>query len=1110
VPTLPASGYPTPTAPSVEPLPSAGTPFQDIRAPAEAFGGASAAALLNLGTSFEKASNSWEHITNEFDKVSALDARTKADLAANSILYGNPEDTTSTGYFGLEGRAKLEARPNTIKTLRTIYDDAGKGLSPNAKRLYDEATRGHRLGIEANVALDSVKALIEFRREADKGTITLAGQNADRLALTNDIAAWDRSVGEGVQIIQAAGERANLPPETIEANKNTFRANRITEKAGALMERDPAAALEFIDNNSRFYADPSMLEAIRGRAKEKLEARQVDQLASPGGAPRAGATGLVPHTPSTDILTGTGLTADQYQTFRGYLASRESSRYDQPPNAQGYSGRYQMGRTEIRETAERLKVPVPSQQEFLANPELQERFLENYTLDHHNRLMEKSETYRKARPEVKAAFLMGAHLGGVEGVTKYLESSGKIDPADSNGTHISDYIFSMRQALGRSAAPATPTAPSAPSGPVKIVAGGDSIGVGLNQNNALEGTSAGSVTSPEAALADAAGSRNPQQGLDYIKTHPERFAGKNVLWSSGLFNAGGPEKARAALGKVGEQIDALKAAGASNVVLVGLDTGRFAFLNPELERIATEKGVKFAGPLPTDNIHPSPQGYRDYYATASKLFPATTDTQAPTTTQGAPSLASEHARIDASGASQDIKDKAKARVNARYSQQTALWEQHEDTLRRRIRDDVGSVTDQFLDAEMDAGRLGPSQRQQLEAYRHGVVKEREALSDALALVAAAKNDQGVLDPTNEKHRNAVSLDWANTPKVGTAQEQWQQALNYIGKVNIVPGPVKSEITGNLFSGNEGRATAGARQYRDLVALNPMLGEGFNADARAMAATLNTMAGFGMVPKEAFTQAQAQMRVPQAEQEARRKSFDSVRGTSEQDRLTKDTAAITSRHNRLLVNDPDTIPDAMLFDFREAAQTFYARTGNIEAAYQAAYDTVALKWAPSRVGADGLRWTKNAPESLYQAPGRTDSDWMNTQLLADVNAVAPKPFTLDRLHIVPEPEVPGKKPGYYVWYLNDEGHFDYVRDANRVPLTWRPNWTTSSVRAQEAEELRKRHEERARQPQATAPVPPVPQAPLPEDAPFRERLRRVPSRIPELRWPGPSGTQPPPT
>ena len=50
MPTLPASGYPVPQAPSVEPLATAPGGFQDIHATTDMFGGASALALSNLGS----------------------------------------------------------------------------------------------------------------------------------------------------------------------------------------------------------------------------------------------------------------------------------------------------------------------------------------------------------------------------------------------------------------------------------------------------------------------------------------------------------------------------------------------------------------------------------------------------------------------------------------------------------------------------------------------------------------------------------------------------------------------------------------------------------------------------------------------------------------------------------------------------------------------------------------------------------------------------------------------------------------------------------------------------------------------------------------------------
>jgi hypothetical protein len=143
-------------------------------------------------------------------------------------------------------------------------------------------------------------------------------------------------------------------------------------------------------------------------------------------------------------------------------------------------------------------------------------------------------------------------------------------------------------------ATATAAAPGKSGGqPGKFdIGAGDSIGVGFNRAAGLGGVSADSVTMPEAALADAAGSRNPQQVLDFVQTHPERFQGKTVLLSSGLMNAGRDPKA--ALPIVSAQLDALKAAGA-NVVLAGVDTGKFGQYNTALAAIADEKGRAVRG-----------------------------------------------------------------------------------------------------------------------------------------------------------------------------------------------------------------------------------------------------------------------------------------------------------------------------------------------------------------------------------------------------------------------------------------------------------------------------------------------------------------------------------
>jgi hypothetical protein len=190
MPVLTAAGYNNPVAPSIDPLAAPPDTYQNLRADVGSFGGATAQALSGLGTSLERAATNFAAIESEHAKVTALEARTNAERASNNILYGNPEDSTSVGFFGLEGRTKLAARPEVIKQLNAVYDEAGRGLTPEAKRLFDAASRSHRVGVEASVAHDAVKALAQYREQTDKGDIVLAGQNTDRLALSDDLGAW--------------------------------------------------------------------------------------------------------------------------------------------------------------------------------------------------------------------------------------------------------------------------------------------------------------------------------------------------------------------------------------------------------------------------------------------------------------------------------------------------------------------------------------------------------------------------------------------------------------------------------------------------------------------------------------------------------------------------------------------------------------------------------------------------------------------------------------------------------------------------------------------------------------------------------------------------------
>jgi len=125
---------------------------------------------------------------------------------------------------------------------------------------------------------------------------------------------------------------------------------------------------------------------------------------------------------ATSMTAGTGFSAAQYGAFKEGLTDIEGKRYDRMGGAGGhYAGRYQMGPGEIAETAARLGISTPTQADFLANPELQEQFMENYTLEHYRQLMKNPRFAAMSKTE-QLQMLGYAHNQGVGGANRYLDT----------------------------------------------------------------------------------------------------------------------------------------------------------------------------------------------------------------------------------------------------------------------------------------------------------------------------------------------------------------------------------------------------------------------------------------------------------------------------------------------------------------------------------------------------------------------------------------------------------------------------------------------------------------------------------------------------------------
>ncbi len=124
--------------------------------------------------------------------------------------------------------------------------------------------------------------------------------------------------------------------------------------------------------------------------------------------------------------------------FKEALAFKESQGNYFRVNTLGYLGKYQFGRSTLRE------LNIHNSKEFLKNPLLQEKaFLANLEK---NKWMLRKEIKRfdgrwiKGIKITESGILAAAHLGGAGAVKKFLWSYGKESKTDAYGTKIEHYL----------------------------------------------------------------------------------------------------------------------------------------------------------------------------------------------------------------------------------------------------------------------------------------------------------------------------------------------------------------------------------------------------------------------------------------------------------------------------------------------------------------------------------------------------------------------------------------------------------------------------------------------------------------------------------------------
>lgn len=148
------------------------------------------------------------------------------------------------------------------------------------------------------------------------------------------------------------------------------------------------------------------------------------------------------------FLKDAGVDQQHFDVMKNSIAGIENARYGQMGGYNyAYAGRYQMGRGAISDAAKFLGVPVPSRQQFLGDPQMQERFFEAYTDQNYKYLMSHNKRFAGMSANERLAILGRAHNQGAGATSTWLNTGER--QVDGNGYDPDNYRSAINENLSK-------------------------------------------------------------------------------------------------------------------------------------------------------------------------------------------------------------------------------------------------------------------------------------------------------------------------------------------------------------------------------------------------------------------------------------------------------------------------------------------------------------------------------------------------------------------------------------------------------------------------------------------------------------------------------------
>lgn len=515
-----------------------------------------------------------------------VDVAAYQDLAKTKLEESNATLDLVNRMVPLHTQISTETDPNKIAELRQQYDSllqiSGNAIGEPGRR---QAWAAKHASTILHAHSDADKRLTLLDREQVKADgLTRLDALARTAAASDDPNAVAGAMAEGQNNLEWQQRYGSMSPLERRAAGKQFTRQLLESRAAYLINRGrPDEARDLIDQNADDL-DPVVAERLRQSAETKGSGIRVS-----GAANRA--LGLAPALPprtSGGMQVGGAIGERVAQTLRNrgwsepaIVGALNNSLTESSwnPTATGEAGERGLFQFHPRTHLPAFRASYGG--DF--SPEAQA----NYVADAIEKDMPEYPQIGDPRTAT-ARFLRGFERPKDQG-------EGQL------AARLANTSASLAALNGGGAREARPAATSA-SFDLSL---GDSIAV-QQIKHGLGGTEApfkSEGLGPEGSTARVGDS--PQQVLDRIKSlPPETFAGKTIFLSPGTSN--NPDQ----VGYVGDQIDALKKAGAAAVVVPGVGPGikNAAALNKSLQGVVEDRGGVFFQPdikWQKDGVHPA-------------------------------------------------------------------------------------------------------------------------------------------------------------------------------------------------------------------------------------------------------------------------------------------------------------------------------------------------------------------------------------------------------------------------------------------------------------------------------------------------------------------------